>query len=181
MTEPKYGDLETALRQPPRRAVPNSFKRALVRIFFYPYGFAGALIGVIAISGPLPIFLQELTFDRKYPAWYASAIIMLLIFLFATVSLARFFLKGTRLFANGTLTQGTVRSIERTNWRYRFRITVCYLNHETFYYAYGDDVARARKWQENKTPLRVFYNPEKPKDAIVLESIIGMNAGELHY
>lgn len=84
--------------------------------------------------------------------------------------------KGIRLFTHGTLTQGTVKSVDRTNVRvnnqYRYKISVSYLSFETFYYAYGEDVARASNWQGANTPLRVLHNPEQPGDALVLEGIL---------
>jgi hypothetical protein len=84
--------------------------------------------------------------------------------------------KGLRLFSHGMLTQGTVSSVDKTNVRvnnqYRFKVTVSYMNSQTFYYAYGQDVMTASNWQGARTPLRVLYNPEKPDDAFVVESIL---------
>jgi hypothetical protein len=84
--------------------------------------------------------------------------------------------KGVRLFSHGALTQGTVSSVDKTNVRvnnqYRFKVTVSYMNFQTFYYAYGQDVMTASNWQGARTPLRVLYNPEKPDDAFVVESIL---------
>jgi len=84
--------------------------------------------------------------------------------------------KGIRLFSHGALTQGLVSSVDKTNVRvnnqYRYKISVSYMSFETFYFAYGEDVARASQWQGANTPLRVLYNPEQPEDAMVLEGIL---------
>jgi hypothetical protein len=182
MTEPKYAELETALREPPPRPVPKSFKRALVKKFSYPIGGSSLFMLATGFIFAIAISLQILLLGNPInPLLVAIPIIMLLPFLYAIISTARVFQKNTWLFSNGTLAQGTVKSINKTRMKiatlYRYKISVSYLDQETFYYAYGDDVARAEKWEKDKTPLRVLYNPEKPKDAIVLESIIGMNAG----
>ena len=83
--------------------------------------------------------------------------------------------KSNRLFENGMLTQGLIKSIDKTklnvNRQSRYKITVSYMQSETAYYVYGDGAVAPSKWQGAKTPMRVLYNPEKPEDSVVVESI----------
>jgi len=103
-------------------------------------------------------------------------IIGLALLIYAVRSWNRKWRTGIRVFVNGMLTQGIVKSVNKSlmnvNRQPRYKIIVSYQEFETFYYGNGDEAVRASKWQGAKTPLRVLYDPEKPEDAIVVEGII---------
>jgi len=264
MTEQRYAELETLLRQPPPRPVPKSFRRALLKTLilptgiFFAIGFMFTLTGLITIGMFFPWqFPKEMKLDsgaksnaiatvsscestgyednnaqvykikyefttpdhkahqgysyqggaevptgskvqveylnsdpdtnrilgmRLNPAGYfilyftIFPLIGLVLLVYAVRSWSRKWRKGIGLFENGTLTQGVVKSVNKSllnvNRQPRYKIIVSYQEFETFYYGNGDEAVRASKWQGAKTPLRVLYDPGKPEDAIVVEGIL---------
>jgi hypothetical protein len=83
--------------------------------------------------------------------------------------------KTNRLFINGTLAPGLIKSVDKIRWNVnrqsRYKVTVGYMECETSFNVIGDAAVRWSNWLGSKTPVRVLYEPENPAEAVVVESI----------